>query len=192
MTNSIKKLINRFRKLPSVGQKTAERYAFSIISMSDDEIEEFLSAVREVRENVKFCSVCGNFTDVTVCDICSKRESDIITVVAYPKDIVAIEKTHLRTSYHVLHGVLSPLEGRGPEELRIKELLERLYGDVSEVIIATNPDIEGEATAMYIAKLIKPQGIKVTRLAQGISMGSDIEYADEATLSRALETRVLL
>ncbi|MCL2862160.1 MAG: recombination mediator RecR [Firmicutes bacterium] len=192
MTSSIKKLINKFRKLPGVGQKTAERYAFAVISMSDIEAEEFLNVIREVKDNVKFCIVCGNFTDVEVCDICSVRQSDIITVVAYPKDIAAIEKTHLRTAYHVLHGVLSPLDGKGPDNLRIKELLERLYGDVSEVILATNPDVEGEATAMYIAKLIKPQGIKVTRLAQGISMGSDIEYADEATLSRALETRVVL
>ncbi len=190
--DSIAKLINKFSKLPGVGAKTAQRYAYSVIDMTDEEAEEFIQAVRDVKTNVKYCSECGAFSESGVCGICSSREKKIITVVAYPKDVAVIEKAAaLRCVYHVLHGTLSPLEGRGPDDIRLKQLFKRLDG-VQEVILATNPDVEGEATAMYVAKMIKPFGIKVSRLAQGISMGSDIEYADEMTLSRALESRIIL
>ena len=157
--------------------------------MTDEDAKSFAEAITEVKEKVKFCSVCGNLTDKDVCDICASRSHDVICVVAEPKDVLALERVAGRTFvYHVLGGTLSPLDGRGPEKLRIKQLLGRLDG-VKEVIMATNPDVEGEATAMYIARLLRPLGVKVTRLAQGISMGSEIEYADEVTLTRALESR---
>lgn len=157
--------------------------------MSEEDAKSFAEAITEVKEKVKFCSICGNLTDKDVCDICSSRSHDVICVVAEPKDVLALERVAGRTFvYHVLGGTLSPLDGRGPEKLRIKQLLSRLDG-VKEVIMATNPDVEGEATAMYIARLLRPLGVKVTRLAQGISMGSEIEYADEVTLTRALESR---
>jgi len=189
--DSIAKLINRFQKLPGVGYKTAQRYAYSVIDMSLDDVDSFIFALSEVKAKVKYCTVCGNFCDSDKCDICQKRNSSIIVVVAYPKDVLALEKAGTLNSYHVLHGTLSPLEGRGPNDLKIKELLARLNG-VEEIILATNPDVEGEATAMYIAKIIKPLGVKVTRIAQGISMGSDIEYADEVTLARAIEARTII
>ena len=157
--------------------------------MTDEDAKSFAEAITDVKEKVKFCSVCGNLTDKDVCDICASRSHDVICVVAEPKDVLALERVAGRTFvYHVLGGTLSPLDGRGPEKLRIKQLLGRLDG-VKEVIMATNPDVEGEATAMYIARLLRPLGVKVTRLAQGISMGSEIEYADEVTLTRALESR---
>lgn len=185
----IERLVNRFAALPGVGRKTAQRYAYAVIEMSDEDAKSFAEAITEVKEKVKFCSICGNFTDKDVCDICSSRSHDVICVVAEPKDVLALERVAGRTFvYHVLGGTLSPLDGRGPEKLRIKQLLSRLDG-VKEVIMATNPDVEGEATAMYIARLLRPLGVKVTRLAQGISMGSEIEYADEVTLTRALESR---
>ena len=185
----IERLVNRFAALPGVGRKTAQRYAYAVIEMSDEDAKSFAEAITEVKEKVKFCSVCGNFTDKDVCDICSSRSHDVICVVAEPKDVLALERVAGRTFvYHVLGGTLSPLDGRGPEKLRIKQLLSRLDG-VKEVIMATNPDVEGEATAMYIARILRPLGVKVTRLAQGISMGSEIEYADEVTLTRALESR---
>ncbi|MBQ7227010.1 MAG: recombination protein RecR [Clostridia bacterium] len=190
MTASINKLAHKFSKLPGVGAKTAMRYAYAVIGMSNSDVEEFREALADVKNNVKYCAKCGNFTETEVCEICAKRASDVICVVTYPKDVVAMEKSHsFRGVYHVLHGTISPLEGRGADDIRVKELLARLSG-VNEVILATNPDVEGEATAMYIARLIKPLGIKVSRIAQGISMGSDIEYADEVTLSRAIESRV--
>ena len=189
--DSIAKLINRFQKLPGVGAKTAQRYAYGVIGMTDAEVSDFCGALREVKEKVRYCGVCGNFTDKETCDICSKRESANIIVVSYPKDVLAFEKAGgVRGLYHVLHGTISPLEGKGPNDIRIKELLPRLTDKINEVILATNPDVEGEATAMYIARLIKPMGVRVTRIAQGISMGSDIEYADEVTLLRAIEGRV--
>ena len=185
----IERLVNRFASLPGVGRKTAQRYAYAVIDMTDEDAKSFAEAITEVKEKVKFCSVCGNLTDKDVCDICASRSHDVICVVAEPKDVLALERVAGRTVvYHVLGGTLSPLDGRGPEKLRIKQLLGRLDG-VKEVIMATNPDVEGEATAMYIARLLRPLGVKVTRLAQGISMGSEIEYADEVTLTRALESR---
>lgn len=185
----IERLVNRFAALPGVGRKTAQRYAYAVIEMSEEDAKSFAEAITEVKEKVKFCSVCGNLTDKDVCDICSSRSHDVICVVAEPKDVLALERVAGRTFvYHVLGGTLSPLDGRGPEKLRIKQLLSRLDG-VKEVIMATNPDVEGEATAMYVARLLRPLGVKVTRLAQGISMGSEIEYADEVTLTRALESR---
>ena len=187
--DSLNNLVAQFTKLPGVGQKTAQRYAYSIINMPKEEAKIFSEAIMEVKEKVHFCSVCGNYTDEDVCDICKTRDNSIICVVKDPKDIDAFEKIKdYKGVYHVLHGTLSPLSGVGPNDIRIKELIARL-GNVKEVIMATNPDVEGEATAMYIARLIKPMGIKVTRIASGVSMGSDIEYTDEVTLSRALQDR---
>ena len=188
----ILRLANKFARLPGVGAKTAQRYAYSVIDMSEGEVDEFCAALRDVKAQVRYCSVCGNFTDKEVCDVCRTRDRKIICVVAYPKDVLALERVSgFRGVYHVLHGTLSPLEGRGPDALRIKELLARL-DDADEVILATNTDVEGEATAMYLARLIKPMGVKVSRIAQGISMGSELEYADEVTLTRALEKRTPL
>ncbi len=187
--DSIVKLINKFSSLPGVGLKTAQRFAYSVIDMSDAEVMDFCEAMQAVKTNVRLCKECGNFTENEICDICKSRDKSVICVVSYPKDVLALDKGgSYKGVYHVLHGTLSPLDGRGPEQLNIKSLLSRLDG-VSEVIMATNPDVEGEATAMYLARLIKPLGIKVTRLAQGISIGSDIEYADEITLERALGGR---
>ncbi len=187
----IGKLINNFSKLPGVGNKTASRYAYHIINMSEEEAKEFAESILDVKQKVKFCSVCGDYTDVDPCEHCIKNNSDIICVVADPKDVSVIGKVKGHSvSYHALHGTISPLSGRGPDDIRINELLKRISeGNVSEVIMATNTDVEGEATAMYIARLLKPLGVKVTRLAQGISIGSDLEYTDEVTLSKALDDR---
>lgn len=187
----IEKLIDQFRTLPGVGYKTAQRYAFSIIEGKNDRAERFADAIKEAKAKIHFCSVCGNFTHQEICPICLKRDRRVICVVAQPKDILAMEKVkNYEGVYHVLFGTISPLEHRGPNDIKIKELLSRVNTDgVTEVIMATNPDVEGDATAMYIAKLLKPLGVKVTRIAQGISMGSDLEYADEVTLSKALEGR---
>jgi len=189
--SSMQKLINAFTLLPGVGQKTAERYAYSVINLSKDEVDFMSNSLKEVKENVHFCSVCGNFTDMEICDICKNRESDIVCVVKEPKDVIALEKARgFKCLYHVLHGTISPLENRGPNDIHIKELIERVNeGNISEVILATNPDVEGEVTASYIAKILKPLGIKVSRLAQGIQMGSDLQYADEVTLTKAIEDR---
>lgn len=192
MPDSIKKLASSFSRLPGVGSKSALRYAYAVLDMSEKDVENFCEAMREVKEKIRFCVKCGNYSEAEICPLCSVRPSDTICVVSYPRDVSAMEKSHAFNGvYHVLHGTISPLDGRGPNDIRIKELLARLDG-VKEVIIATNPDVEGEATAMYIARLIKPLGIKVTRLAQGIAMGSDIEYADEVTLSKAIESRTEL
>jgi len=187
----IARLINEFSKLPSVGNKTAQRYALRILNMSDDQVANFVDAIIYVKKNVKFCQICGNFTDVDPCRICSTRDNSTICVVKEAKDVLAIEKLSTFAGvYHVLNGVLSPLDGIGPDQINLKSLLLRLgKGNVKEVILATNPDVEGEATAMYIARLVKPLGIKVTRLAQGVSIGSDLQYTDEVTLSRAIENR---
>lgn len=187
----IGRLINRFTKLPGVGSKTAQRYAYKIIEMSDAEAEELADAILRVKKEVKYCKICGNFSENDVCDICENRDSSIICVVKEPKDVVAIEKSDkFKGRYHVLHGTINPMEGIGPNDIRIKELLNRLSTEgVEEVILATNPDVEGEATAMYIAKLIKPLGVKVTRLAHGIAVGTDLEYADLGSLSRAITDR---
>ena len=189
----ILRLSNKFARLPGVGAKTAQRYAYSVIDMTLEEVDDFCNALHEVKTQVRYCTVCGNFTDKDVCDVCARRDKSVICVVAYPKDVLALERiSGYRGVYHVLHGTLSPLEGRGPDALRIKELLARLDNGVEEVILATNTDVEGEATAMYLARLIKPLGVKVSRIAQGISMGSELEYADEVTLLKALEARTTL
>lgn len=186
----IARLINEFTKLPGVGTKTAQRFAYKIINMSDEEAKSFAESIMDAKQKVRYCSVCGNFSENDVCDICRERVSDTICVVKEPKDVIALEKAHeFHGVYHVLHGTLNPLEGIGPDDIRIKELLKRLDGSVKEVIMATNPDVEGEATAMYIAALIKPLGVKVTRLAHGIAVGTDLEYADVSSLSRALIDR---
>jgi len=187
----IARLIGAFQKLPGVGQKTAQRYALKVVNMSDAEVKEFAECLVNVKNKVKYCSVCGNFTESDPCDICKTRNGKTICVVKDPKDVLSIERIRdFDGVYHVLHGVLNPMEGVGPNDIRIKELVSRVgANDVKEVIVATNPDVEGEATAMYIAKLLKPLGVKVTRIAQGISIGSDLEYADEVTLSRAIEDR---
>lgn len=189
---SIAALASRFGMLPGVGRKTALRYAHAVIDMSDQEVQAFCDALKDVKNSVRLCSVCGNFTDSEVCDICATRQSKKICVVAYPKDVAAIEKTGAFDGvYHVLHGTLSPMNNRTPDDLNIKSLITRLNG-TDEVIVATNPDVEGEATAVYLARLIKPLGVKVTRIAQGISMGSELEYADAVTLSQALGRRTEL
>ena len=187
----IARLVNEFSKLPSVGRKTAERYAYSIIKASDEQVQGFVDSLLGVKAKIKFCEICGNYTEQNPCRICRERTNKIICVVKDPKDAMAIEKTgSFKGQYHVLHGTINPLAGVGPNDIRIKELLSRVgESDTSEVIIATNPDVEGEATAMYISKLLKPFDIKVSRIAQGISMGSELEYADEVTLSKALSDR---
>lgn len=187
----IGRLINQFTKLPGVGTKTAQRYAYKVISMTEREAEEFANAILRVKKEVRYCNVCGNFSESEICDVCRVRDPRIICVVKEPKDVVAIEKSGRHEGvYHVLHGTINPMEGIGPNDIRIKELLSRLSdGKTQEVIIATNPDVEGEATAMYLAKIIKPLGIKVTRLAHGIAVGTDLEYADIGSLSRAIIDR---
>ncbi len=187
----IGKLVNEFSKLPGVGKKTAQRYAYKIIDMPEAEARAFADAIIGVKRKVHYCKVCGNFTEEDTCAICRERESSSICVVKEPKDVTAIEKLHeFKGVYHVLHGVIDPLSGVGPNDIRIKELLARLQsGEVKEVIVATNPDVSGDATAMYIVKLIKPLDITVTRLAHGIPIGSEIEYTDEVTLSRAFVER---
>lgn len=189
--DALQNLINAFTTLPSVGAKTAERYAYSIINMDKDAVKFFADSLINAKQEVHYCKICGDFTDKDICSICSTRTSNTICVVKEPKDVRAIEKSkHYKGLYHVLHGTISPLDNKGPNDIRIKELVDRVTtGDISEVIIATNPDIEGEVTATYIAKLLKPLGIKVTRLAQGIQMGSDLQYADEITLTKAIEDR---
>ena len=189
--DSMDKLINAFTFLPGVGNKTAQRYAYSVINMPADDVEFFAQAILSAKQNTKFCKVCGNFTEHEVCDICKNRKSNLVCVVKEPKDVVAIEKSkNFNGVYHVLHGTINPLEGKGPNDIRIKELISKVNeGQIKEVIMATNPDVEGEVTASYIAKILKPLGIKVTRIAQGIQMGSDLQYADEVTLTKAIEDR---
>ncbi|MEG1711234.1 MAG: recombination mediator RecR [Clostridia bacterium] len=183
-------LIGQFMKLAGVGNKTAQRYALSILKMTDIEVKDFVDTILSTKKAVKFCSVCGNFTQYDPCDICSTRDKSIICVVKDAKDVWSMEKVRdYNGVYHVLGGVLNPMENIGPNDIRIKELLRRIDDNVKEIIVATNPDVEGEATAMYLARMIKPLGVKVTRIAQGISVGSDLDYADEVTLTRALEDR---
>lgn len=190
---SIEKLIEAFEKLPSIGNKTAARLAFYILNSSKEETDEFVSAIINAKQNLKYCSICYNISDTDPCTICSNvgRDKSIICVVEDVKDIVAMERTHeFKGVYHVLHGSISPMNGVGPDDIKIKELLARLMdGDIKEIILATNPRVEGEATAMYISKLVKPLGIKVTRIAHGIPVGGDLEYTDEVTLTKALEGR---
>lgn len=187
----IERLIEYFRQLPGVGKKTAQRYAFFIIENNKERAENFAKAILDVKEKVKLCKECGNYSASEICPICQRRNKNVICVVQEPKDVISIEKVKSFDGvYHILFGVINPLENKGPNDIRIKELLQRVNNyHTSEVIMATNPDVEGDATAMYIAKLLKPLGVKVTRLAQGISMGSDIEFADEVTLGRAIADR---
>lgn len=187
----IARLINEFSKLPSVGKKTAERYAYHIIRASDESVKNFAESLLNIKAKIKFCEICGNYTEESPCRVCRDRHKKVICVVKEPKDAMAIEKTgSFLGQYHILHGTINPIAGIGPNDIRIKELLDRIGdGEVEEVIIATNPDVEGEATALYISKLLKPLNIKVSRIAQGISMGSELEYADEVTLSKALSDR---
>lgn len=186
-------LIAQFERLPGIGRKTAQRLAYSILEQPPERAEKFAKALVNARRKIHFCKVCQGLTDKEVCDICddNRRDRSVICVVAEPKDIMAFERTREYAGvYHVLHGVISPLDGIGPDQLRIKELMARLgSGEVNEIIMATNPTVEGEATASYISRLVKPMGIKVTRLAYGIPVGGDLEYADEFTLARALEGR---
>lgn len=189
----IAKLIESYIKLPGIGQKTATRLAFYTIDMKEEDANAFAKALISVKRDLHFCSICGNITEEDPCEICQDKNRDrsIILVVEEPKDVMAMEKMReYQGLYHVLHGVLSPMEGTGPEDINIASLIKRLHDDeVKEVIIATNATTEGEATAMYLSRLIKPAGITVTRLAHGLSVGSDIEYADEITLLKAVEGR---
>lgn len=189
----VAKLINEFEKLPGIGHKTAQRLAFYVLSQSEDKVNNLAGAIIDAKKKIIFCSKCNNLTDINPCNICGneKREHSVICVVEDPKDIAAMERIkEFHGVYHVLHGAISPMEGIGPDNIKIKELLTRIgNGNISEVILATNPNIEGEATAMYISKLIKPLGVKTTRLAHGIPIGGDLEYADEVTLAKALEGR---
>ena len=189
--DTLQNLINAFTNLPSVGAKTAERYAYAIINMPQDTVEFFAKSMLDAKEYLHYCRICGDFTDHDICPICESRSSKVICVVKEPKDIRAIEKSkHFTGLYHVLHGTISPLENKGPDDIRIKELLGRVAdGSVEEVILATNSDVEGEATAIYISKLLKPLGIRVTRIAQGLPMGAELEFADDVTISRALSDR---
>ena len=190
----IGKLINEFSKLPGVGKKTAQRYAYKIIDMPEAEARAFADAIIGVKRKVKYCNVCGNFTEKETCEICTTRDESVICVVKEPKDVAAIEKLHeFKGVYHVLHGVIDPMDGIGPNDIRIRELLARLAdGKVKEVIVATNPDVSGDATAMYLAKLIAPLGVKASRIANGVPIGAELEYADEVTLLRAMEGRYAL
>lgn len=187
----IGRLINEFSRLPGVGKKTAQRYAYKIVDMSETEARAFADAIISVKQKVRYCKICGNFTEGDVCEICKRRDPSVICVVKEPRDASAIEKLHeFKGVYHVLHGVIDPMEGVGPNDIRIRELLARIQeGNVKEVIIATNPDVSGDATAMYIARLVNPLGVKVTRLAHGIPVGSEIEFTDDVTLSRAFAER---
>jgi len=186
-------LIAELSKLPGIGGKTAQRLAFHILSQDDKDAFALAEAIREAKKNMKYCTICGNLTDVDPCSICSDpaRDQSIICVVESPRDVSAMERIkEFQGLYHVLHGAISPMDGIGPEDINLKQLIVRLQqNDVREVILATNPNIEGEATAMYTARLIKPAGIKVTRIAHGVPVGGDLEYADEITLSKAMEGR---
>ena len=190
---SIEKLIESFEKLPSIGHKTAARLAFYMLNSSEEETKEFVNSILEAKKNLKYCSKCYNISDTDPCQICgnAKRDQSIICVVEDVRDIIAMERTHeFKGVYHVLHGSISPMNGVGPDDIKIKELLSRIMnGNVNEIILATNPRVEGEATSMYISKLVKPLGVKTTRIARGIPVGGDLEYTDEITLTKALEGR---
>ena len=186
------KLIEQFERLPGVGRKTAQRLAFHVLNLSEQEAKDFAEAITEAHRKIHRCSVCCNLAEGELCGICSRsdRDKSTICVVEDPRDVMAIERTHeYKGAYHVLHGVISPMNGVGPEELTVKELLARMNSDVKEVIMATNPTVEGEATAMYLSRLLKPLGVAVSRLAYGVPVGADLEYADEVTLLRAIEGR---
>ncbi len=194
----VTKLIDEFKRLPGIGHKSAQRLAFHLLKIPADDAERLITAIREVKEKIIFCSICNNLTDANPCRYCASpaRDRSIICVVEEPHNLVAIEKTReFHGLYHVLHGALSPIRGVGPEELRIRNLLERLRpnetgeSDVKEIILATNPNTEGEATANYLSRLLKPLGFRITRIAMGLPVGSDLEYADEVTMHKALVNR---
>ncbi len=192
---SMERLVNELSKLPSCGKKTAQRYAYYLINADESVVESLQTAITEAKQKIHYCAKCGNFTDKELCDNCAKVNVDpIICVVKEPKDVSALEKVlHFNGTYHVLHGVISPLENKGPNDINLKSLLTRVNEEqIEEVIIATNPDVEGEATAMYIANILKPLGVKVSRIAQGVAMGSELEYADAVTLGKAIENRRLM
>ena len=192
-SNEISKLIEEFCALPGIGAKSAQRLAFHVINMPEDQVEALSSAIMNAKKNVKYCKCCYTLTDQELCPICRDegRDHKTIMVVENTRDLVAYEKTQkYKGVYHVLHGAISPMLGIGPNDIKLKELMRRLEADVDEVIIATNSSLEGETTAMYISKLIKPTGIKVTRIASGVPVGGDLEYIDEVTLLRALEGRI--
>jgi len=190
---AVAKLIDAFTRLPGIGPKTAGRLAFHVIRMKEEDVTDFAKALINVKRNLHYCSICCNITDMDPCRICQDKSRDpsVICVIQEPRDLVAMERTkEFRGFYHVLHGAISPMEGIGPDEIYVAELLKRLGDEqVQELIMATNPNIEGEATAMYLSRLIKPFGIKVTRIAHGLPVGGDLDYADEITLSKALEGR---
>lgn len=192
---AIEKLIEEFAKLPGIGYKTAQRLTLHVLNLPREEVNEFAEALVKARGTIKYCSVCGNYTDTDPCGICSNpsRDKSTICVIEQPKDIISLEKVREYNGvYHVLHGVISPMSGKGPDDIKLKELVRRINEEVKEIIVATNPNVEGEATAMYISKILKPLGVKVTRIAHGVPVGGDLEYADEVTLSKALEGRVEL
>jgi len=192
--SALENLIDKFASLPGIGRKTAQRLAFFLLSLPDGEAASFADAITEAKQSVRCCAVCQNLTDGELCIICrnTRREAGLICVVTDPKGVLAIERSHeFNGRYHVLHGVISPMNNIGPDDIRIKELVERIAdGEVNEVIMATNPDTEGETTARYISRLLRPFGVKVTRLAYGIPVGGSLEFADDATLMRALEGRM--
>ncbi len=194
-SNQINRLVEELSALPGIGSKSAQRLAFHILNMPKENVERLSRAIIEAKENVRYCKCCFTLTDQELCPICGdeKRNHSVIMVVENTRDLAAYEKTgKYEGVYHVLHGAISPMLGIGPNDIRLKELMQRLQGEVSEVIIATNSSLEGETTAMYISKLIKPTGIKVTRIASGVPVGGDLEYIDEVTLLRALEGRTEL
>lgn len=194
-SDTINKLIEEFSKLPGIGNKSAQRLAFHVLNMPEEQVAGLTEAIREAKKNVKYCKECYTLTDSDRCPICSNesRDHSVIMVVETTRDLIAYEKTgKFEGVYHVLHGAISPMNGIGPNDIKLKELIARLKGDVSEVIIATNSSLEGETTAMYLSKLIKPAGIKVSRIATGIPVGGDLEYIDEVTLLRALDGRTVL
>lgn len=192
-TASFSKLIDVFKKMPGVGSKSAVRMAYHILSLSQEETEDILNTIKDAKQKIRYCSCCQNITEEDPCEICSneKRDHSVICVMEKPKDVIALEKTREYFGmYHVLHGSISPMDGIGPENLKIKELIARIAeGEFKEVIMANSPSIEGEATAMYISKLIKPFGVKVSRIAYGVPVGGDLEYADQVTLAKAIEGR---
>lgn len=189
----VAKLIEEFEKLPGIGHKTAQRLAFHVLNLPSEKAAGLANAIMDAKQKIRYCSVCNNLTENDPCMICSgsNRDRTVFCIVEDSRDVVAMERTReFKGLYHVLHGVISPMEGIGPDDIKIKELLSRIREDnIREVILATNPDVEGEATAMYISKLLKPLGIRTTRIAHGIPVGSDLEYADEVTLAKALEGR---
>ncbi len=188
----LQRLIDEFSKLPGIGTKTAQRLAFYVLKMDEDSVKSLSESIVNAKKDIKYCSICGNLTDADPCSICRNdaRDKSTICVVQEAKDILPMEKTReYQGLYHVLHGSISPLEGIGPDSINIKSLVSRITPEVKEVILATNSNVEGEATAMYIARLLKPMGVKVTRIAHGIPVGGDIEYTDEVTLGKALEGR---